>query len=125
MKRTPRNAAHMVDQPATWQIEIHRLATKDLVRFRSVREQFEHKVSVLETTPDAGPPLTGLLRGARALTFSLPGMGECRVADVKLSGARICLLFVASTRENFYREAERRYEALLRSEPELVPDDAE
>ena len=80
------------------------------------------KLAVLERNPDAGEELTGNRRGARSLKFSLKGTGECRAAYVKLPDNRICLLFLVGPRENFYREAARRFDALQRRDNLGVDD---
>ena len=72
------------------------------------------EIAVRRTNPDAGEHLEGALDGVLSLKFSLKGMGECRAAYLKLPDNRICLLFLVGPRENFYREAERRFEALQR-----------
>ncbi len=78
--------------------------------------ELRSKIAVLRTNPDAGDRLEGALEGVLSLKFSLKGMGECRAAYLKLPDNRICLLFLVGPRENFYREAERRFEALQRRE---------
>lgn len=96
---------------------------KDLKSFRSVQGDLLRKLAVLERNPDAGEELSGNLRGAWSLKFSLRGMGECRVAYNKLPDNRICLLFLIGPRENFYREALRRFEALQRRENVGIGDE--
>jgi hypothetical protein len=54
------------------------------------------------------------LRGVRSLEFSLPG-GEHRAAYYVLIDDRVCLVFAIGPHENFYRLAERRYEALVKA----------
>ena len=99
-----------------WDVQLGKGVDKDLRSFRSVMGELLRKLAVLERNPDAGEELAGALRGARSLKFSLKGMGECRAAYLKLPDNRICLLFLVGPRENFYREAERRFEALQRRE---------
>jgi hypothetical protein len=65
----------------------------------------------LEQEPTAGHALSGMLRGTRALEFSLPG-GAHRAAYVIDDVARRCTVFAIGPHENFYRLAERRYTAL-------------
>lgn len=102
------------DQPDQWSIVLARTARKDLVRFRSLTKELREKIGVLRTNPDAGDRLEGVLAGVYSLKFSLKGMGECRAAYLKLPDNRICLLFLVGLGKNFYREAERRFEALQR-----------
>ncbi len=106
-----------------WRIVTARAARKDFTRFRSVTPELRAKIAVLRTNPDAGDRLEGALEGALSLKFSLKGMGECRVAYVKLPDNRICLLFLIGPRENFYREALRRFEALQRRENVGIGDE--
>lgn len=116
-----------IEEPNQWSIVVARTARKDFVRFRSVTNDLRQKIGVLRTNPDAGERLEGPLEGVLALKFSLKGTGECRAAYLKLPDNRICLLFLVGPRENFYREAERRFEALrwrenhgLDDEPNLM-----
>lgn len=97
-----------------WRVVSAKSARKDLVPFRSVLAELRRKIAVLETNPDAGEERAGSLLGTRSLKFSLKGMGECRVAYVTITDQHICLLFLTATRDNFYEQAVRRYEALLR-----------
>ncbi len=82
-------------------------------------------MNCLEDNPHAGHRLTGRLRGARALEFSMPG-GEYRAAYVIIKqepeeddevqeGKQVCLVFMVGPHEGFYEKAERRIVALKRS----------
>ena len=96
-------------------VELTRNATKDLKVYkgRSYQRAMD-ALSQLETEPDKGHTLTGSLRGARSLEFSLPG-GAHRAAYVVLSMDRVCVVFLVGSHEGFYKEAERRYEALRKA----------
>jgi hypothetical protein len=63
-----------------------------------------------------GEPLTGNLSGSRSLHFTLPGSGQHRAAYFCITDERTVLVFAIGSRENFYREAERRIRS-LRSDP--------
>ncbi len=103
------------DQPGEqWRIVTARAARKDFAKFGSATTELRAKIAVLRTNPDVGDRLEGALEDALSLKFSLKGMGECRVAYIKLTDNRICLLFMVGPRENFYREALRRFEAVQR-----------
>ncbi len=106
----------MVSDDQRWDVQLGKGVEKDLKSFRSVQGDLLRKLAVLERNPDAGEELSGNLRGAWSLKFSLRGTGECRAAYIKLLDNRICLLFLVGPRENFYREAHRRFEALQRRE---------
>ncbi len=64
--------------------------------------------------PYRGDLLTGSLCGVRSLHFSLKRSGAFRAAYVVLEDQCLCLVFMISSRENFYQEAARRYAALQR-----------
>jgi mRNA-degrading endonuclease RelE of RelBE toxin-antitoxin system len=106
----------MTTAESRWEIVIHQVARKDLKPFRHVLGDLEAKIAILETRPDAGEELTGSLKGVRSLKFSLRGVGECRVAYVKMTPDRICLLFLIASRESFYVEATRRLDTIRRSQ---------
>jgi hypothetical protein len=72
-------------------------------------------LATLKIEPYAGHYLTGSLRGARSLEFSAPG-GAYRAAYVVREGQKRCVVFLVGSHEGFYKEAERRYEALKKSD---------
>lgn len=113
----------MGEHDQRWDVQLGKGVDRDLKRFRSVMGELLRKLAVLEQNPDAGEELAGNLRGAYSLKFSLKGTGECRAAYLKLPDNRICLLFLVGPRENFYREAERRFEALQRRENHGLDDE--
>ena len=96
-------------------IELTRRAEKDLDSFRQDRDRVVHEIQTLRANPLAGHPLNGTLRGARALEFNLKGGGAYRAVYTVIDNERVCIVFVVGPHENIYREAERRYAALLKS----------
>lgn len=72
-------------------------------------------LSRLEEQPRAGHTLTGLLRGTRALEFSLPGSGAYRAVYTIDTETQSCLIVIIGPHENIYDKAERRVEALKRA----------
>lgn len=68
----------------------------------------------LKTAPYTGHTLSNKLNGARSLEFSAPG-GAYRAAYVVREDLNRCVVFMMGSHENFYQEAERRYEALKKS----------
>jgi len=96
-------------------IELTRRAEKDLDSFRQDRDRVIHEIQTLRANPLAGHALKGTLRGARALEFNLKGGGAYRAVYTVIDNERVCIVFVVGPHENIYREAERRYAALLKS----------
>lgn len=98
-----------------YRVRLTRQAEKDLSRLRSFRDKAVRALLALEQDPYKGHTLTGSLRGARSLEFSLPG-GAYRAAYVVLEEAEgpVCLVFLVGSHEGFYEKAERRMEALRR-----------
>ncbi len=94
-------------------VELTAQAKKDLKRLCSWTERVSRAIPQLELDPLRGHPLTGSLRGARALEFSLPG-GAYRAVYVILEETQVCLVFLIGPHEGIYQRAERRYEALRR-----------
>lgn len=89
-----------------------REAAKDLKRLRPWTDQALRRIRRLESDPYAGHPLTGNLRGARSLEFSLRGSGVYRAVYFVTEHNRICLVFIVGPHENIYDKAERRIQAL-------------
>jgi mRNA-degrading endonuclease RelE of RelBE toxin-antitoxin system len=101
-------------------VELVRDAEKDLKRLRPWTEQATRQLLQLEDDPLAGHPLSGLLRGTRALEFNLPGGGAYRAVYTVLENEFVCVVLIVGTHENIYQRAERRYRAWLkRAEPDL------
>ena len=71
-------------------------------------------IRALEDDPLRGHPLTGSLKGARSLDFSLKG-GAYRAVYSVLDAERTCLVFIVGPHENIYQKAERRAAALKRA----------
>ncbi len=95
-------------------VRLTRQAEKDLKELRGHTARVLRALAVLQREPHAGHTLAGSLKRVRALEFGLPG-GEHRAAYFVLVGDRVCLVFAIGPHENFYRLAERRYEALRKS----------
>lgn len=90
-------------------------AEKDLQRLRPWTARASRALARLETEPYRGQALTGVLRGTRALEFSLKGSGVFRALYVLIEEERACLIFIVGPHENIYDRAERRVAALRRS----------
>jgi mRNA-degrading endonuclease RelE of RelBE toxin-antitoxin system len=100
-----------------WRIKLNRQAEKDLRKLpRSSLPRVYAALNKLTQDPTLGEPLTGNLSGARSLHFTLPGSGQHRAAYFVITDDRTVLVFAIGSRENFYREAERRVRS-LRIEP--------
>lgn len=104
----------MSERPA-FAVEPTREAEKDLLRLRPWTAQATQAVFRLENDPYSGHSLTGSLKGARALGFTLKGGGAYRAVYVVLEETRTCLVFIVGPHENIYEEAERRLAALRRA----------
>ena len=95
-------------------VELTAHAEKDLRRLRPWTEQATRAILTLENNPYKGHPLTGSLKGARSLEFSLKGSGVYRAVYVVLDDSRVCLVVIVGPHENIYGKAERRVAALKR-----------
>jgi mRNA-degrading endonuclease RelE of RelBE toxin-antitoxin system len=96
-------------------VELTREVEKDLKRLRPWTDQALRAILRLEENPNLGHALTGSLKGARSLEFSLRGSGVCRALYVVLDDSRTCLVFMVGPHENIYDKAERRVAALKRA----------
>ena len=96
-------------------VELTRQAEKDLARLRPWVAEAARALAQLETDPERGHMLSGSLRGARSLEFSLKGGGQYRAVYLLLAEERVCLVFIVGTHENIYDKAQRRLEALRRA----------
>ena len=94
-----------------YRVELTRQAEKDLRRLRSTLAEATEALLTLETDPEAGERLAGSLQGVRSLHWRVRGT-EYRAAYVILEDPAVCAVFQVGARENFYREATRRREAL-------------
>jgi mRNA-degrading endonuclease RelE of RelBE toxin-antitoxin system len=100
-----------------YSVEVTRRAEKDLDDLgEEGAATATRALLALESNPTRGHTLTGSLTGARSLEFSMPG-GQYRAAYVVLPAERLCLVFMVGPHENFYREAERRYQRLKKRRP--------
>jgi len=97
-----------------YDVRLTRQAEKDLKALRAYMDKVSKALLRLETDPYAGHTLSGSLRGVRALEFSLPG-GANRAAYCVMVDDHACVVFAIGPHENYYKMAERRYEALLKS----------
>ena len=103
-------------EPPRFTVYLTRAAEKDHGNFKGkANENVEEALRQLEHHPHLGEPLAGNLAEVRSLHFSLKGSGQHRAAYVVLLEQQECVVFLIASRENFYREAERRYRALRRS----------
>jgi mRNA-degrading endonuclease RelE of RelBE toxin-antitoxin system len=101
-----------------YRVELVRDAEKDLKNLRPWTAQATQQLLRLEDDPLAGHPLTGILRGTRALEFTLKGGGAYRAVYTVLDEDRVCVVLIVGPQENIYQRAERRYRAWLkRAEP--------
>ena len=95
-----------------YRVEVTPRALKDLDRLRDLREHALRDLISLEQDPFKGHPLSGSLRGVRALEMSLGGVAY-RAAYVVLLDKHVCLVFMVGPHEGFYARAERRAKSLL------------
>jgi mRNA-degrading endonuclease RelE of RelBE toxin-antitoxin system len=96
-------------------VELTEQAEKDLQRLRPWTARASQALARLETEPHRGHALTGSLKGARSLEFSLKGSGVFRAVYVVLEAERTCVVVIVGPHENIYDRAERRVAALRRS----------
>lgn len=96
-----------------YRVELVRDAEKDLKRLRPWTFQATRALLRLEEDPYAGHPLTGILRGTRALEFNLKGSGAYRAVYTVLANDLVCVVLIVGSHENIYERAERRYHAWL------------
>jgi hypothetical protein len=111
-------------------VQISKAARKDIeTRLRGHREATLRALSRLRDDPYLGHPLGGRLKGARALEFSLKGIGECRAVYLMLESdtpheSIVCLIAIVGPHENIYDRAVSRVEALRSgTDRELRRDD--
>src|SRR5918994_4729170 len=96
-------------------VQLTREAEKDLRRLQAHTGRITRAILKLEDNPFLGHPLTGSLKGTRALEFSLPGSGVHRAVYVVSDATRVCLVLIIGPHENIYDRAERRVKALRRA----------
>jgi addiction module RelE/StbE family toxin len=95
-------------------VQLTREAEKDLKRLRPYTDRAVQAIHRLENDPFLGHPLTGSLRGARSLEFSLPGSGVYRAVYIVHDDERICLVFIVGSHENICGLMVRKAEAVKR-----------
>ena len=95
-------------------VQLTREAEKDLSRLHAHTGRVTRAILNLEDDPFLGHPLTGSLKGTRALEYSLPGSGVYRAVYVVNDATRVCLILIVGLHENIYDRAERRVKALRR-----------
>jgi mRNA-degrading endonuclease RelE of RelBE toxin-antitoxin system len=99
----------------TYDIRLTKKADKDFSSLNRVEmKKAAQALEKLKTNPFVGHSLSGKLTGARSLEFSAPG-GAYRAAYVVREELNRCVVFMVGSHENFYQEAERRYETLKKS----------
>lgn len=98
-------------------VELTKAARKDLKGLRHGMKRALQEINSLEDNPTKGHTLKGSLLGARALEFSLKGGGQYRAIYHIHEGGTVvvCFVFMVGPHENIYRDAESRYEALIKT----------
>ncbi len=81
-------------------VELTEQAEKDLQRLRPWTARAVRVLARLETEPYRGHALSGALRGARSLEFSLQGSGVFRAVYVVIEAERTCLVVIVGPHEN-------------------------
>lgn len=97
-----------------YDVELTRNAEKDLDCLIPCRERVVRELLRLEGDPFLGHTVSGSLRQARSLGFSLPERGACRAVNVIDDDETVCVVFIVGPHEDIYANAQSRYEALLR-----------
>ncbi len=97
----------------SWDIHLTRPAEKDLDSLKGLSGRASSRIAALKADPLRGHPLTGDLKGARALEFTLGGVAY-RAVYVPIPEDRVCVVFLIGAHEGIYRVAQRRYVALRR-----------
>ena len=98
----------------SYRVELTNPAERDLRRMRSAAEPALGELVALESAPQLGQMLTGQLSEVRSLHWRV-GKTDYRAAYVVLAAERVCLVFLIGSRENFYRDAGRRWEAVKKT----------
>ena len=94
-----------------YRVILTRAAVRDVIDLQTYLVEVMEAIFSLRDDPLRGHMLTGTLKGARALEFSLPG-GAYRAAYRLEVTAKLCRVFAVGPHENFYQLAERRYATL-------------
>lgn len=100
-----------LDMSKCFEIRLTRKAKKDLIRLRDLTEKAMDEILELKKNPRKGHVLSGSLRGARALSFSLKGVSY-RTAYVVMENEQVCLVFMIGPHEGFYKKAQRRAKSI-------------
>lgn len=95
-----------------YRVELTTRAKKDLKKLRHDLANALRQIAVLESDPYRGEQLSGTLREARSLHFSLRGGGQYRAIYLILDDETVCLVFLVAARENVYDEARRRIQSM-------------
>jgi hypothetical protein len=88
-----------------WDIRLTRPAEKDLDALKGLGGRATLRIAALKADPLRGHPLTGDLKGARALEFSLGGVAYGAVY-VPIPEERACVVFLVGAHEGIYRVAQ-------------------
>jgi hypothetical protein len=98
-----------------FEVDLTRDAERDLQRLRPHIDRAAMAIAQLESNPYLGHTLTGSLKGARSLEFSLPGSGAHRAIYFVIEDERLCVVLMVGPHENIYDKAERRAKAVKKA----------
>lgn len=98
-----------------YEVELLRQAEKDLKDLRQDRGKAIQELLRLEDDPRLGHTLIGSLRGTRLRVFNLKGGGAYRAVYTILDDQRVCIVFLLTSHEIVFTEAERRWEMVRKS----------
>jgi hypothetical protein len=101
----------------SWDIRLTWAAENDLAALKGLSGRTSSRIAALQADPLLGHPLTGDLKGARALEFTIGGVAY-RAVYVPIPEDRVCVVFLIGAHEGIYRIAQRRYVALRRQLPD-------
>jgi mRNA-degrading endonuclease RelE of RelBE toxin-antitoxin system len=97
----------------SYDVQLTRAAERDLKRLKASLKQATDMLQTLQANPEAGEALSANLKGVRSLHWRVAGV-EYRAAYLLLEKERVCAVFLVGSRENFYREAAKRLDAVTR-----------
>lgn len=98
-----------------YELEFTTQAKKDVKRLdKGIQAKFMKEIAKLRDDPYIGSPLKGNLRDFYSLHISLSG-GEYRAAYIIDEGNRLVIVAIVGPRENFYDQARRRADAIMRN----------
>jgi mRNA-degrading endonuclease RelE of RelBE toxin-antitoxin system len=96
-------------------VELTPQAERDLRHLRGkVLDAAVQRLNALASEPEAGESLSANLKGVRSLHWQ-EGRVQYRAAYVLIDEKATCLVFQVGTRENFYKEADRRRAVVLKA----------